>query len=65
MLFSKRKKNYNISIDGSKIEHLSSFKYLDMILDRDYTSEKEIRSRIEQARSAFTKMRNLLIQNRS
>ena len=52
--------NFNINIYGSPIEQVTKFKYLGSWICEDLNPEIEIRSRIEQARANFIKMRNLL-----
>ena len=48
-----------ITIDGQTIERNSSFKYLGSWLNNDWTSNQEVRWRIEIARSHFQKFKQL------
>ena len=50
----------NISIYGKQIEVVEKFKYLGTWISNNLDPEVEIRSRIEQARATFNRMRSLL-----
>ena len=52
--------NTNITIYNKRIEQVDKFKYLGCWLTKDLNPETEIRCRIENARSAFLKMKSLL-----
>lgn len=61
MVVSKRPNlQCNVSIYNKQIENVIKFKYLGSWITKDLDPEVEIRSRIEHARSAFLKMKNLL-----
>lgn len=50
----------NIKLDQKDIERVKSCKYLGTIINEDWKQDAEIKSRIEQARQAFIKMKPLL-----
>ena len=62
MVFSKRKIQTSLSINGNNIKQISSFKYLGTILDEQCDNKKEIRSRIEQARRQFISMKQFFVR---
>lgn len=49
-----------LEYEGKPIERVQFHKYLGCLLNADWDATQEIRSRIEQARSAFIKMRTVL-----
>jgi len=54
MVCSKQNEpNFNTSIKGNRIEQVNQFKYLGSIMSNNGRSEKEIKSRIGQAKKAF------------
>ena len=52
--------NSRMTLHAAPIERVDKFKYLGAWLFEDWTSDGEIKSRIEQARQAFLKLRNVL-----
>ncbi|KAL1447433.1 hypothetical protein WDU94_013960 [Cyamophila willieti] len=63
MTFSKKFKITNITINNLAIEQVHNFKYLGTNITENTSSETEIKSRIEQARRAFTNMKNFFVRN--
>ena len=61
MVFSKRHVPITLKVKGVDIEQVANFKYLGTNLNEDCDIRKEIRGRIEQARTAFMSMRSLFI----
>lgn len=53
-------RNANLTFEGSPIERVNKFKYLGTWLCEDWTSEVEIKCRIETARRTFTKLKRVL-----
>lgn len=51
--------NSELTFDGKSIERVECFKYLGTWLSKNWTSDKEIKCRIEQARVAFIKLRRI------
>lgn len=62
------RKNQNVpqpcSIDGQILEQVNKFKYLGCWIDSSLNPELEVRSRIEQARKSFVKIKKLLCDSR-
>ena len=52
--------NLNIKIEGTDVEQVNSFTYLGQTISDDGRSEKEIKRRIEIARTIFNRMTNVL-----
>ncbi|XP_060520407.1 uncharacterized protein LOC132698368 [Cylas formicarius] len=50
----------DLEYDGKPIERVQHYKYLGCILNAEWDNTQEIRSRIEQARGAFVKMKAVL-----
>ena len=50
----------NIMVNGQKLEQVQKFKYLGQWITEDGRCNLEVKTRIEIARSAFTKLRNIL-----
>lgn len=50
----------DISVNGKSIQHVNKFKYLGSWIEESLDPDAEVRSRIEQARTTFLNMRNLL-----
>lgn len=50
----------NLSTGNQQIQQVSSFRYLGCLLNSKWDSTQEIRSRIEQARAAFSNMKKVL-----
>lgn len=48
-----------ITVDGSKLEQVNQIKYLGCLINNDVNSEPEIKSRIEQARAAVRRIRQV------
>jgi hypothetical protein len=55
--------NQNLHIDNIIIERVMSFKYLGSWLNESWNCDKEIRCRIEAARTSFQKFKNVLCNN--
>lgn len=55
--------NINITIDGTKIEQVKSFKYLGHTITEDGRCEVEIKSRIAQAKEAFSIRKELMTKS--
>jgi hypothetical protein len=49
-----------IIVAGEAVQRVASYKYLGCLLNEKWDYSQEVKTRIEQARSAFVKMRNLL-----
>ncbi|CAH2241180.1 jg3246 [Pararge aegeria aegeria] len=65
MVISKNKvDNIYITVAGPKVERVRNYKYLGTWLNDTWSSDQEIRSRIEIARSTFTKMKKVLCNRR-
>jgi len=63
MIISKNPANHSSSsmfIDNDPIERVNKFKYLGCWLNESWTSEQEIKCRVEMARAAFVKYRKIL-----
>lgn len=61
MVISKnRNVQTNIMIEGKRLEQVEKYKYLGCIINEKWDHSTEIKSRIEQARAAFLKMRKLI-----
>lgn len=56
--------NARIYLAGEEIERVKQFKYLGCLLNDKWDPETEIRSRVEQARNAFSKLRKFLTDRR-
>ena len=50
----------NITIDGKRVEQVSSFKYLGSIISEDGRCESDIKCRIAMAKEAFNSRKELL-----
>nr|CAH7763480.1 unnamed protein product [Callosobruchus chinensis] len=57
VIFKGTSTNTNITIYGKRIEHVDKFEYLRCWITSNLNPETEMRSRIENARSAFLKVR--------
>lgn len=53
-------RNAIITFNATPLERVDKFKYLGVWLSEDWTSDREIKCRIEQARQAFLKFRRVL-----
>ena len=60
---SDRIRRINIQIGNQLLEQVEQFKYLGSLINQDGRCVMEIRSRIAQAKAAFTKKKNLLCSN--
>ena len=58
LVFSKQRKPVDVVVNGSRLEQVSSYKYLGAQVNEQCDCKKEIRARIELARSTFFQMRN-------
>jgi hypothetical protein len=56
---SRERGEVNITINGAKIDHVKSFKYLGHTLTEDGRSEREINCRIAQANESFGNRKEL------
>src|SRR6267154_1448548 len=55
----------NITVDGQRIEQVTSFKYLGSIITEDGRSDVDVKSRIAMAKDAFNKRKELLTKGLS
>ena len=58
-------KNINITIDGTRIEAVAEFKYLESIITEDGRCATEVKRRIAKAKSAFKDNEKFLTSNTS
>ena len=52
--------NQDLRLDGEALERVTKFKYLGCWINEELNPDMEVRSRIEQSRSAFIKLQSLL-----
>ena len=52
----------NITIDGQRVEQVSSFKYLGSVISEDGSCADDIRCRIAMAKEAFNNKKELLLK---
>lgn len=63
LVFSKTPMHVHLTIKGITVEQVPSFKYLGTIVTNQNYPKKEIRSRIEQARRTFVRMRKFFTRS--
>ena len=63
LVFSKHLIDLSLRIDGRNIEQVSSIKYVGTILNDSCDINREIWSRIEQARRTFLNMKNVFTRS--
>ncbi|VVC42051.1 Hypothetical protein CINCED_3A009450 [Cinara cedri] len=60
----ERLRTTNIAIDNESLQQVQEYKYLESLITAEGTSKKEIVSRINQAKCAFNKKKNLFTPRR-
>lgn len=60
MVVSRERVEATVRIAGKLVERVQSFKYLGCCVNEKWSFDQEVRSRIEQARAAFFRMRGVL-----
>ena len=56
----KESEPFTLQVGGRNIERVSQFKYLGTLVNEKWNSDLEVKSRVEQARQAFLKYKQLL-----